>query len=148
MLMGLLGLALALNTAWILLAMVPFYLVIRFGVIAREEVYLERKFGDAYLDYRSASAAGCSRAAAHLTPAQRCRSILLAEIREASNHTAAFVGATGRSPAPAVFNPATIPRIAGDLPVAPTGNLRGHDDFVRAIRSPATARSTAASAPR
>jgi protein-S-isoprenylcysteine O-methyltransferase Ste14 len=53
MLMVLFGLALALHTAWLLLAMVPFYLVIRFGVIAREEAYLERKFGGAYLDYRS-----------------------------------------------------------------------------------------------
>ncbi len=53
MLMGLFGLALALNTAWLLLVMVPFYLVIRFGVIAREEAYLERKFGQAYLDYKS-----------------------------------------------------------------------------------------------
>jgi protein-S-isoprenylcysteine O-methyltransferase Ste14 len=32
---------------------VPFYLVIRFGVIAREEAYLERKFGNAYLSYKS-----------------------------------------------------------------------------------------------
>jgi protein-S-isoprenylcysteine O-methyltransferase Ste14 len=32
---------------------VPFYLVIRFGVIAREEAYLERKFGDRYLNYKS-----------------------------------------------------------------------------------------------
>jgi protein-S-isoprenylcysteine O-methyltransferase Ste14 len=41
----LLGLAIALNTAWLHVALVPFYLVIRLGVIAREEAKLERKFG-------------------------------------------------------------------------------------------------------
>ena len=28
-------------------------LVIRYGVIAREEIYLERKFGAEYLDYKA-----------------------------------------------------------------------------------------------
>ena len=32
---------------------VPFYLVIRYGVVAREEAYLARKFGDVYLGYKS-----------------------------------------------------------------------------------------------
>jgi len=32
---------------------VLFYLVIRYGVVAREEAYLERKFGQVYLDYKS-----------------------------------------------------------------------------------------------
>jgi protein-S-isoprenylcysteine O-methyltransferase Ste14 len=49
----LIGLAIALNTAWLLVALVPFYLVIRYGVIAPEEAYLERKFGDMYLSYKS-----------------------------------------------------------------------------------------------
>ena len=49
----LIGLAIALNTAWLLVALVPFYLVIRFGVIAREEAYLERKFGDTYRSYKT-----------------------------------------------------------------------------------------------
>jgi protein-S-isoprenylcysteine O-methyltransferase Ste14 len=31
----------------------PFALVIRYGVVAREEAYLERKFGDVYRGYRS-----------------------------------------------------------------------------------------------
>jgi protein-S-isoprenylcysteine O-methyltransferase Ste14 len=31
----------------------PFYPVIRYGVVAREEAYLERKFGDVYLGYKS-----------------------------------------------------------------------------------------------
>jgi protein-S-isoprenylcysteine O-methyltransferase Ste14 len=33
--------------------LVPFVLVIRYGVVAREEDYLERKFSDIYRDYRS-----------------------------------------------------------------------------------------------
>jgi protein-S-isoprenylcysteine O-methyltransferase Ste14 len=32
---------------------VPFAFVIRYGVVAREEAYLERKFGDVYRAYRS-----------------------------------------------------------------------------------------------
>ena len=35
-----------------LAALAAFCLVIRYGVIAREEVYLERKFGRGYLDYK------------------------------------------------------------------------------------------------
>lgn len=54
MMLGEIGLALALNNAWLLAMLVPFYLVIRFGVIAREEIYLERKFGAAYLAYKGA----------------------------------------------------------------------------------------------
>jgi protein-S-isoprenylcysteine O-methyltransferase Ste14 len=33
--------------------LVPFFVVIRYGVVAREEAYLERKFGQVYLDYTS-----------------------------------------------------------------------------------------------
>ena len=39
-----LGVAFLVNTWWILLLVVPVLLVIRYGVIAREEVYLTRKF--------------------------------------------------------------------------------------------------------
>ena len=38
---------------WLLIALLPFALVIRYGVVAREEAYLERKFGDVYRGYRS-----------------------------------------------------------------------------------------------
>jgi protein-S-isoprenylcysteine O-methyltransferase Ste14 len=51
--LGLIGLAIISNSLWMLLMMVPFTLIIRYGVIAREEAYLERKFGDVYRDYRS-----------------------------------------------------------------------------------------------
>ena len=53
MVLGLIGLAIALNSLWLLLMLVPFALVIRYGVVTREEVYLERKFGDVYRGYRS-----------------------------------------------------------------------------------------------
>jgi protein-S-isoprenylcysteine O-methyltransferase Ste14 len=51
MLLGLIGLAIATNSLWLLIALVPFAFVIRYGVVAREEAYLERKFGDAYRRY-------------------------------------------------------------------------------------------------
>ncbi|MBI3516002.1 MAG: isoprenylcysteine carboxylmethyltransferase family protein [Proteobacteria bacterium] len=53
MFLGLVGLAIAVDSLWLLVALVPFALVIRTGVVAREEAYLERKFGDAYRRYRS-----------------------------------------------------------------------------------------------
>jgi protein-S-isoprenylcysteine O-methyltransferase Ste14 len=60
MALGLIGLAIALNTLWLLLTLVPFAPVIRHGVVAREEAYLERKFGDVYRRYRRACGAGRS----------------------------------------------------------------------------------------
>lgn len=53
MVLGLIGLAVGFDNLWILVMLVPFYLVIRFGVIAREEAYLERKFGTDYLGYKA-----------------------------------------------------------------------------------------------
>lgn len=53
MMLGLVGLAIAFDTIWLLATLVPFALVIRLGVVAREEAYLERKFGDVYRRYRS-----------------------------------------------------------------------------------------------
>jgi protein-S-isoprenylcysteine O-methyltransferase Ste14 len=52
MLVGQIGLAIGLNSLWIIATLIPFYFVLRYGVIAREEAYLERKFGRAYLDYK------------------------------------------------------------------------------------------------
>jgi protein-S-isoprenylcysteine O-methyltransferase Ste14 len=48
---GQVGLAIAFDNLWQLLMLVPFALVIRYGVVAREEAYLERKFGDVYRGY-------------------------------------------------------------------------------------------------
>jgi protein-S-isoprenylcysteine O-methyltransferase Ste14 len=53
MFLGLIGLAIAFDDLWLLIMLVPFALVIRYGVVAREEAYLDRKFGDGYRSYRS-----------------------------------------------------------------------------------------------
>ena len=53
MFLGLIGLAIAFDNLWLLMVLVPFALVIRYGVVAREEAYLERKFSDIYRGYRS-----------------------------------------------------------------------------------------------
>ena len=53
MFLGLIGLAIAFNSLWLLLTLVPFALVIRYGVVAREEAYLDRKFGHIYRRYRA-----------------------------------------------------------------------------------------------
>jgi protein-S-isoprenylcysteine O-methyltransferase Ste14 len=42
------GLALVLALPWALLALIPTLLLVRYGVIAREERYLERRFGEEY----------------------------------------------------------------------------------------------------
>jgi protein-S-isoprenylcysteine O-methyltransferase Ste14 len=47
------GLALVSNTWWGFVLLVPVLLLIHFGVVAREERYLERKFGDSYRRYRT-----------------------------------------------------------------------------------------------
>jgi protein-S-isoprenylcysteine O-methyltransferase Ste14 len=53
MFLGLVGVAIAFDSLWLLGTLVPFALIIRFGVVAREEAYLERKFDDAYRNYRA-----------------------------------------------------------------------------------------------
>lgn len=53
MFLGLAGLAVAFDSLWLVVLLVPFYLIIRYGVVAHEESYLERKFGDAYLAYKA-----------------------------------------------------------------------------------------------
>jgi protein-S-isoprenylcysteine O-methyltransferase Ste14 len=47
------GLALRLDTLWPLLLLLPLLVVYHYGVVQREERYLERKFGDMYRNYRS-----------------------------------------------------------------------------------------------
>jgi len=46
-----LGLALGYGSWWPIVLLAPVLIVMRFGVIAREERYLEEKFGDAYRAY-------------------------------------------------------------------------------------------------
>jgi protein-S-isoprenylcysteine O-methyltransferase Ste14 len=38
---------------WILILTLPLAITIRYGVVAREEAYLERRFGDAYRTYKA-----------------------------------------------------------------------------------------------
>ena len=52
MFLGLIGLAIAFDNLWLLILLVTFALVIRYGVVGREEAYLERKFGNVYRGYR------------------------------------------------------------------------------------------------
>lgn len=47
------GLSIALASDWMLVTTVVFALVIHFGVVKREERYLETKFGDAYRSYKA-----------------------------------------------------------------------------------------------
>ena len=53
MFLGQIGLAIGFNSLWLLATLVLFYSVIRYGVVAREEAYLERKFNNVYRDYKS-----------------------------------------------------------------------------------------------
>ena len=53
MFLVLIALAIGFDSLWPLAALALFYPVIRYGVVAREESYLERKFGAAYLDYKA-----------------------------------------------------------------------------------------------
>lgn len=46
------GVALVLNALWLLVLLVPVLIVVRYGVIAREERYLENIFGEDCRRYR------------------------------------------------------------------------------------------------
>jgi protein-S-isoprenylcysteine O-methyltransferase Ste14 len=46
------GLGIALASDWMLVMLVPAVLLLHFGVVKREERYLEAKFGDAYRAYK------------------------------------------------------------------------------------------------
>lgn len=47
------GIGLAASSPWILILTLPLAITIRYGVVAREEAYLERRFGDAYRYYKA-----------------------------------------------------------------------------------------------
>jgi protein-S-isoprenylcysteine O-methyltransferase Ste14 len=47
------GIGLAARSPWALILMLPLAVTIRYGVVAREEAYLERRFGGAYRDYKA-----------------------------------------------------------------------------------------------
>jgi protein-S-isoprenylcysteine O-methyltransferase Ste14 len=46
------GIAVAARSPWTLLLTLPLAITIRYGVVAREEAYLEQRFGDFYRDYK------------------------------------------------------------------------------------------------
>ena len=46
------GIGLAARSPWVLILTLPLAIALRYGVVAREEAYLERRFGDAYRDYK------------------------------------------------------------------------------------------------
>lgn len=45
------GIGVAACSDWVLVLALPLAITLRYGVVAREEAYLERRFGDAYRDY-------------------------------------------------------------------------------------------------
>lgn len=47
------GLAVMLTSVWVLLLLIPVLIVLQRGVVEREEVYLERQFGEAYRKYKA-----------------------------------------------------------------------------------------------
>jgi protein-S-isoprenylcysteine O-methyltransferase Ste14 len=47
------GIGIAARSPWVLLLALPLAIALRYGVVAREESYLERRFGDAYRDYKA-----------------------------------------------------------------------------------------------
>jgi protein-S-isoprenylcysteine O-methyltransferase Ste14 len=47
------GIGIAAPSPWALILTPPLAITIRYGVVAREEAYLERRFGDAYRDYKA-----------------------------------------------------------------------------------------------
>jgi len=47
------GIGIAVRSPSILIMTLPLAIAIRYGVVAREEAYLERRFGDSYRDYKA-----------------------------------------------------------------------------------------------
>jgi protein-S-isoprenylcysteine O-methyltransferase Ste14 len=47
------GIGIATRSPWVLILMLPLAITIRYGVVGREEAYLERRFGAAFRDYKT-----------------------------------------------------------------------------------------------
>jgi len=47
------GIGLAARSPWVLILALRLAIALRYGVVAREEAYLERRFGDTYRDYKA-----------------------------------------------------------------------------------------------
>jgi len=46
-------LSLAFNLVWALILLAPMLLVLNWGIVSREELYLEKKFGETYMAYKA-----------------------------------------------------------------------------------------------
>jgi protein-S-isoprenylcysteine O-methyltransferase Ste14 len=47
------GIGTSARSPWVLVLALPLVFILRYRVVAREETYLERRFGDAYRDYKA-----------------------------------------------------------------------------------------------
>jgi protein-S-isoprenylcysteine O-methyltransferase Ste14 len=47
------GIGTGARSPWVLILALPLVVILRYRVVAREETYLERRFGDAYRDYKA-----------------------------------------------------------------------------------------------
>jgi protein-S-isoprenylcysteine O-methyltransferase Ste14 len=47
------GIGVAARSPWILILALPLIIILRYGVVAREEAYLARRFGEAYRDCKA-----------------------------------------------------------------------------------------------
>ena len=47
------GIGIVARSPWVLILALPLLIIVHYGVVAREEAYLERRFGDAYRDYKA-----------------------------------------------------------------------------------------------
>jgi protein-S-isoprenylcysteine O-methyltransferase Ste14 len=47
------GIGIAARSPWVLVLALPLFIILRYGIVAREEGYLERRFGDAYREYKA-----------------------------------------------------------------------------------------------
>ena len=47
------GIGMAARSPWVITLALPLFITLRYGVVAREEAYLERRFGDDYRDYKA-----------------------------------------------------------------------------------------------
>ena len=47
------GIGIGARSPWVLILALPLVIILRYRVVAREETYLERRFGDAYCEYKA-----------------------------------------------------------------------------------------------
>lgn len=47
------GIGISARSPWVLILALPLVFILRYRVVAREETYLDRRFGDAYSDYKA-----------------------------------------------------------------------------------------------